>query len=121
MADPPSDRDRIADDRDEAADQRELDADQRDRKADERDRQASARDQAADDEQGAPIVDSGLFGIDLGRRGHRAEAADPPDRAPTPEAVTRPKPRTLTERLAAAAAERNGEDPPDYGDDPSEE
>jgi hypothetical protein len=51
------------------------------------------------------LVDlGGLFGIDLGHRGGRSDAPQP-EAIPVPMRV-RAKVRTLTERLASAAAER---------------
>jgi hypothetical protein len=55
----------------------------------------------------AEAPDPGHFGIDLGHRGNRAEQAsrdavdDPPDKK------VKPASRTLTERLASAASERD--------------
>lgn len=46
----------------------------------------------------------GLFGIDLGHRGERCDEPEP-EVTPTPPRV-RAKVRTLTERLASAAADR---------------
>ena len=53
-------------------------------------------------------VDDDLFGIDLGPNHAGAEPADPAEEASTP---AKPPNRTLTERLAAAAAEREDVNP----------
>lgn len=51
-----------------------------------------------------PVVDEGRFGIDLGPAGARTTSADPDE---TSTAPVRPPARTLTERLATAAADRD--------------
>ena len=50
-------------------------------------------------------VDPHLFGIDLGHRGVRPDEVDPRDLEPPPR--VKPAYRTLTDRLASAAADRD--------------
>jgi hypothetical protein len=50
-------------------------------------------------------VDPHLFGIDLGHRGVRPDEVDPRDVEPPPR--VKPATRTLTDRLASAAADRD--------------
>lgn len=110
MASSPPDRDRIADERDRTADERERRADKREQEADERDRQAEVRERdaaaaAAPTGDSRPTVD-GLFGIDLGHRGVRTDETElDDDEAPPVRGSARTK--TLTERLANAAADRD--------------
>jgi hypothetical protein len=52
-----------------------------------------------------PGMDPDLFGIHLGHRGVRPDEVDPRDLEPPPRA--RPAARTLTDRLASAAADRD--------------
>jgi hypothetical protein len=124
MEQSPSERDRLADERDRRADARDRDADQRDRDADERDRQADRRgpgtdrnvttgQEPADDPAGA-VLDDGRFGVDLGPR-------DTPVKATAPEVVVPPFPaghrgKSLTQRLADAALDREGAGRPSEDD-----
>jgi hypothetical protein len=51
--------------------------------------------------------EAGHFGIDLGRRGDRAEQTSRDEVHPPPIERVKPAYRTLTERLASAAADRD--------------
>jgi hypothetical protein len=62
---------------------------------------------AAAKEDEAKFADSHLFGIDLGRRGDRAEHTSRDEVAPPPVKKVRAAIRTLTERLASAASDRD--------------
>jgi len=104
-------RDRVADERDRVADERDREADQRERAADERDRRTGT---AAED-RGRPVPAEDAddhFGINLGPSAERPEVPES-EEPPTPE----PSPRTLSERLAAAAVDRDESDTPDEGTD----
>jgi hypothetical protein len=103
-----AERDRLADERDRIADERDRRADQRERVADERDRRAGT----AAEVQGRPTpteVDPDLFGINLGLPSERPQTVDSDEHSP------QPSPRTLTERLAAAAVDRDDSDTPTEG------
>ena len=54
--------------------------------------------------------ESHLFGIDLGRRGDRAEQASRDEVDPEPVEKVRPAARTLSDRLASAASDRDDAD-----------
>jgi len=84
-----------------------------------------ADDDIADDESGGPeaqtehpSADDHLFGIDLGPK----YARDHPDpvETPEPERVKQPT-RTLTERLAAAATDRDDDETPTDEKGPAQE
>ena len=62
-------------------------------------------DASADDD--AEAGEPHLFGIDLGRRGDRAEQTSRDEVDPPPETKVRAVIRTLTERLASAASDRD--------------
>jgi len=122
----PAERDQVADERDRVADERDRVADERDRVADERDREADQRERAAAvrdrtetaADAGRPVpgeVDDDRFGINLGPGVERTEAVDVDEPA-------RPQPssRTLSERLAAAAVDRDEPDTPNEGQRPPE-
>jgi hypothetical protein len=125
MGHSPSDRDRLADERDRQADKRDRDADERDRQADQRDRQADQRDRQAQDHDEtsgadsvdalAEVVDDGRFGVDLG--GNEPTVAPEPDVAVESPPVSRPG-RSLTERLADAADDRQRATSPSEDDFP---
>ena len=113
MEQTPVEREQVADERDRLADERERLADERERQADQRERAADVRDRAGTEpnveEQPVPgEVDDDRFGINLGPAGERTEADDP-DEPASPQ----PSPRTLSERLAAAAVDRDDSDAPD--------
>jgi hypothetical protein len=63
--------------------------------------------------------DPDLFGIDLGHRGVRPDEVDPRDVEPPPR--VRPATRTLTDRLASAAADRNDAAASPADDEPESE
>jgi hypothetical protein len=65
-------------------------------------------DESRPDDGPRPGDDPSHFGIDLGHRGVRPDEVDPRDIEPPPKA--RPTVRTLTERLASAAADRDDAD-----------
>jgi len=117
MEQTPAEREQVADERDRLADERDRRADQRDRQADQRERAADERDrdaEAAGNVEGRPVpdeVDDDRFGINLGPSTQRVEAVDD-DEPPSPQ----PSPRTLSERLAAAAVDRDDADPPNEGE-----
>jgi hypothetical protein len=60
-----------------------------------------------------------LFGIDLGRRGDRAEQASRDEVAVEPVKKVRAAIRTLTERLASAASDRDKAAKPAKPEDPA--
>ena len=126
MRDTPSERDRVADERDRVAGEREQRADERERRADEREREADERDRHV--AQAKPksaagesdtVVDDGLFGITLGPPRELSEEVDLKE-APAPPAP-KPPARTLSERLASAAADRFDTAVPDDDEDEPEE
>jgi hypothetical protein len=115
----PAEREQGADERDRLADERDRLADERDRLADQRDRAADDRDRSAGraiEVEGRPVpaeVDDDPFGINFGPSAERTEAVDSDsDEPPSPET----SPRTLTERLAAAAVDRDYSDKPKEGE-----
>lgn len=61
-------------------------------------------------EQDPDADDADLFGIHLGPAGDRSETVEPGDE-PEPERQRRPT-KTLSERLATAAADRDNAEPP---------
>ena len=82
----------------------------RDRVAEERyvDEAAAGQDRDGDDDD--------LFGIDLGPAGDRRETESDDDIATAP---VRPATKTLTERLATAAADRESAEPSDAQEPPA--
>lgn len=128
MQDSPSERDRNAEERERQADERDRLADERDRAADERERLADERDRRADDRErerqrgaaplkasesddGPVVVDDDLFGIDLGPSRERTAKVDAGTAPVT--ATPRSPSRSLSDRLASAAADRGEEDAPE--------
>jgi hypothetical protein len=74
----------------------------------------SDRDSVAEEED-PKGDDDDLFGIDLGPAGDRREPEPDDEVEATP---VRPATKTLTERLATAAADRESGDAPDDGEPP---
>ena len=111
MEQTPSERDRIADERDRRADLRDRRADERDRRADERDRDADERERNAgtrtESVDDTVPVDDDQFGIDLGPPRNEPDPVEPDEALPPP---VKPATKTLSERLAAAAADRDDAD-----------
>ena len=70
----------------------------------------------AESDEGPPVAHGGLFGIDLGGRGTRIDEPMPED-TPPPTPLKRLT-RTLTERLASAAAARRGRATDEDEDEP---
>ena len=73
---------------------------------------------AADDSE---ANDLNLFGIHLGRRGDQAEQRSRDEVDPPPPKKTKGVTRTLTERLASAAAERDDSPEPPKDEPPAPE
>src|SRR6476646_6436467 len=113
MEQTPADRERDADERDRLADERDRVADERDERADQRERAADERDRSAgtgvkvDAQPVSGKFEDDRFGINLGPSTPRTVASDTDE---TPSA--KPSPRTLTERLEAAAVDRDDSDTP---------